>query len=157
MEIAQLVLGGRRVAALEEKTFAVIEPATGRPFYEVAEADVEDVDNAVQLAYQTFEQGRWSRLSATARGRVLLKAATLIREHLEQLAVLEARNAGKPIRDARDEVGLAANVFEYWGGAANKVFGETIPVQDAGHAGTRREAGGGCAHIAPWNFALVIA
>jgi acyl-CoA reductase-like NAD-dependent aldehyde dehydrogenase len=157
MEIAQLVLGGRRVAALEEKTFAVIEPATGRPFYEVAEADVEDVDNAVQLAYQTFEQGRWSRLSATARGRVLLKAATLIREHVEQLAVLEARNAGKPIRDARDEVRLAANVFEYWGGAANKIFGETIPVQDAGLEVTLREPVGVCALITPWNFPLVIA
>src|SRR5579875_1726651 len=157
MEIAQLVLGGRRTASLEGKTFEVIEPATGRPFYEVAEADVEDVDNAVQLAYQTFEQGSWSRLSATARGRILLKAAALIRERLEQLAVLEARNAGKPIRDARDEVGLAANVFEYWGGAANKIFGETIPVQDAGLEVTLREPVGVCALITPWNFPLVIA
>jgi len=157
MEIAQLVLGGRRTASLEGKTFEVIEPAMDRPFYEVAEADVEDVDNAVQLAYQTFEQGSWSRLSATARGRILLKAATLIRERLEQLAVLEARNAGKPIRDARDEVGLAANVFEYWGGAANKIFGETIPVQDAGLEVTLREPVGVCALITPWNFPLVIA
>lgn len=157
MERAQLVLGGKRTAALEEKTFEVIEPATGRPFFEVAEASVEDVDNAVQLAYQTFEQGRWSRMSATARGRILLKASTLIRERLEQLATIEARNAGKPIRDARDEVGLAANVFEYWGGAANKIFGETIPVQDAGLEVTLREPVGVCALITPWNFPLVIA
>ena len=157
MEFAQLVLGGKRTVALEEKTFEVIEPATGKPFYKVAEAGVEDVDGAVQLAYQTFEQGSWSRMSATVRGRILLKASTLIRERLEQLAIIEARNAGKPIRDARDEVGLAANVFEYWGGAANKIFGETIPVQDAGLEVTLREPVGVCALITPWNFPLVIA
>ncbi len=155
--IENLVLGGQRTAAASGKTFAVIEPATGKPFIEVAEAGVEDVGRAVQTAQQAFESGAWPRLSATERGRILLKTATLVRERLEQIATVEARNAGKPIRDARGEIGLVANVFEYWGGAANKVFGETIPVQDAGIEVTLREPVGVCALIIPWNFPLVIA
>src|SRR3989440_3746824 len=157
MNIEQLVLGGQRVSAADGKTFAVIEPSLGEPHAEVAEAGIEDIERAVKTAYQAFDEGLWPRLSATERGRVLLKASTLLRERLEEIAVVEARNAGKPIRDARDEVGLAASVFEYWGGAANKIFGETIPVQDAGLEVTLREPVGVCALITPWNFPLVIA
>ena len=157
MNTEYLVLGGERVAAADGKTFAVIEPGTGKPFIEVAQAGLEDVERAVQMAYRTFEEGRWPRMSATERGRILLQAASLVRQRLEELAVLEARNAGKPIRDARGEIGLAANVLEYWGGAANKIFGETIPVQDAGLEVTLREPVGVCALITPWNFPLVIA
>jgi len=157
MKIEHFVLGGERVSAADGKTFAVIEPATGKPFAEVAEAGPEDVQRAVQAAYRAFEEGRWPRLSATDRGRILLQAATLVRQRLEEIAVVEARNAGKPIRDARGEIGLVAAVLEYWGGAANKIFGETIPVQDAGLEVTLREPVGVCALITPWNFPLVIA
>src|SRR5437899_8419692 len=152
-----LVLGGERVPAAEGKTFAVIEPGSGKPFAEVAEAGPEDVERAMQAAYRAFEQGRWPRLSATDRGRILLQAATLVRERLEDIATIEARNAGKPMRDARGEVALVAAVLEYWGGAANKIFGETIPVQDSGLAVTLREPVGVCTLITPWNFPLVIA
>ncbi|HEY6409430.1 MAG TPA: aldehyde dehydrogenase family protein, partial [Ktedonobacteraceae bacterium] len=157
MQNEQLVLGGNRVPAAEGKTFSVIEPAQGKPFTEVAEAGTEDVERAVQTAYQAFDEGKWPRLSATERGRILLKASTLVRERLEDIALIEARNAGKPIRDARGEVGLVATVLEYWGGAANKIFGETIPVQDAGLEITLREPVGVCALITPWNFPMVIA
>jgi betaine-aldehyde dehydrogenase len=88
---------------------------------------------------------------------VLLRAAALVGERLEELAVLEARNAGKPIGDARDEIGLVAGTLEYWGGAANKIFGETVPIQDGGLDVTLREPVGVCALITPWNFPLVIA
>ena len=157
MSSEQLVMGGVRTPATDGATFAVIEPATGKPFSEVAQAGTEDAERAVQLAHRAFEEGRWPRLSATERGRVLLRTAMLVRERLEELAIIEARNAGKPIRDARGEIGLVANVFEYWGGAANKIFGETIPVQDAGLEVTLREPIGVCALITPWNFPLVIA
>ncbi len=153
----QLVIGGERVSAVDGKTFSVIELGIGAPFAEVAEAGPEDVERAVQEAHKAFESGSWPRLSATARGRILLKASTIVRERLEDLAVIEARNAGKPIRDARDEIGLVGTVLEYWGGAANKIFGETIPVQDAGLEVTLREPVGVCALITPWNFPLVIA
>ena len=157
MTIERLVLGGERVLSAEGKTFSVIEPGTGKPFAEVAEAGIQDVERAVQGANLAFEEGRWPRLSATERGRILLRASTLVRERLEDIAVVEARNAGKPIRDARGEIGLVAAVLEYWGGAANKIFGETIPVQDAGMEVTLREPVGVCALIIPWNFPLVIA
>src|SRR5579863_8390348 len=152
-----LVLGGERNPAASGKTFSVIEPGTGKPFAEVAEAGPADAEQAVRAAYRTFEEGRWPRLSATERGRILLQAASLVRQRLEDIAIIEARNAGKPIRDARGEVGLVANVLEYWGGAANKIFGETIPVQDAGLEVTLREPVGVCALIVPWNFPMVIA
>ena len=157
MTIERLVLGGERVPAVDGKTFAVIEPGSGKPFAEVTEAGTQDVEKAVQTAHKAFEEGRWPRLSATERGRILLRASTLVRERLEDIAVVEARNAGKPIRDARGEIGLVAGVLEYWGGAANKIFGETIPVQDAGLEVTLREPVGVCALITPWNFPLVIA
>src|SRR6266568_2140080 len=157
MTIERLVLGGERVLAAEDKSFSVIEPGTGKSFAEVAEAGIQDVEQAVQIANRAFEEGKWSRLSATERGRILLRASTLVRERLQDIAVVEARNAGKPIQDARGEIGLVAAVLEYWGGAANKIFGETIPVQDAGMEVTLREPVGVCALIVPWNFPLVIA
>ena len=157
MNIEHLVLGGERVPAADGKTFAVTEPGSGKPFVEVAEAGHEDVERAVRAAYRAFEEGRWPRMSATERGRILLQAATLVRQRLEEIATIEARNAGKPIRDARGEIALVAAVLEYWGGAANKIFGETIPVQDAGLEVTLREPVGVCALITPWNFPLVIA
>ncbi len=157
MNTDYLVLGGERVPASEGKTFDVIEPAQGKAFARVAEASVEDVARAVRIAHKTLEEGSWSRLSATERGRILLRASVLVRERLETLATLEARNAGKPIQDARGEIGLVATVLEYWGGAANKIAGETLPVQDAGLEITLREPVGVCALITPWNFPLVIA
>ncbi len=157
MNIDRLVLGGERTSAVDGQTFSVIEPGTGEPFAEVAQAGVADAERAVQVAYRAFEDGAWPRMSATARGRILLQASNLVRERLEAIATVEARNAGKPIRDARGEISLVAAVLEYWGGAANKLFGETIPVQDAGLAVTLREPVGVCALITPWNFPLVIA
>jgi betaine-aldehyde dehydrogenase len=157
MNTEYLVLGGERVPATEGKTFDVIEPGLGNVFAKVAEAGVEDVERAVRVAHKTLERGSWSRMSATERGRILLRASVLVRERLETLATLEARNAGKPIQDARGEIALVSTVLEYWGGAANKIVGETIPVQDAGLEITLREPVGVCALITPWNFPLVIA
>jgi acyl-CoA reductase-like NAD-dependent aldehyde dehydrogenase len=150
-------VGGERSPALEERTFAVVEPGTGGQMAEVAEAGPEDARRAVDVAVRAFEEGPWPRTSATERGRVLLRASVLVRERLEELARIEARNVGKPIGDARDELGIVAATLEYWGGAANKIFGESIPVQDPGIDVTLREPVGVCALITPWNFPLVIA
>ncbi|MGH2663274.1 MAG: aldehyde dehydrogenase family protein [Actinomycetota bacterium] len=153
----ELLIGGHRTASHEGRTFTVHEPATGRPLAEVAEAGTRDVDAALTAAMKAFEEGPWPRASATERGRVLLKASTLVRERLEDLAVVEARNGGKPIGAARGEIDLVATVLEYWGGAANKIFGETIPIQDPGIDVTLREPVGVCALVTPWNFPAVIA
>jgi acyl-CoA reductase-like NAD-dependent aldehyde dehydrogenase len=152
-----LVLGGERTAAALGTASDVIEPGTGQPMAEVADAGVEDVRRAVDLAVRSFEEGPWRRMSATERGRVLLRASMLFRERLEEFAAVESRNAGKPISAARGEMGIVANVLEYWGGAANKIFGETIPISDPGLDITLREPVGVCALITPWNFPLVIA
>jgi len=156
MAIELLVLGGEGRPAAEGKTFAVIEPGTGALLTEVAEAGPEDARRAVDVAVRAFDEGPWPRTPATLRGRVLLRASAMVRERLEDLARLEARNVGKPIRDARDEIGIVADTLEYWGGAANKIFGETVPVQDPGLDVTLREPVGVCALITPWNFPLVI-
>jgi acyl-CoA reductase-like NAD-dependent aldehyde dehydrogenase len=152
-----LSLGGVRVASLEGATTHVIEPATGEAAWEVAEAGPEDVRRAVDVAVRAFDEGPWPRMSARERGRVLTRASFLIRDRLEELAQLEARNAGKPIVAARGEIELVANVYEYWGGAANKIFGETIPIVPPGLNVTLREPVGVCVLISPWNFPTVIA
>ncbi|MCI0634717.1 MAG: aldehyde dehydrogenase family protein [Actinobacteria bacterium] len=157
MAVEQLVLAGERRDPVDGKTSEVIEPGTGRPMAEVADAGPEDARRAVDIAHRAFEEGAWRNMSATERGRILLRASVLLRERLDDFAAVESRNVGKPINAARGEIGTVANVLEYWGGAANKIFGETIPVQDPGLDITLREPVGVCALIVPWNFPLVIA
>ncbi len=152
-----LIVGGERVAAAEGKTFEVIEPGTAEPMAEVAEAGPEDARRTVDVALRAFEEGPWPKTSARERGRVLTKASFIIRERLEDLARMEARNGGKPISSARGEIDIVANTFEYWGGAANKIFGETIPVVPPGIDVTLREPIGVCVLITPWNFPAAIA
>ena len=150
-----LLIGGTYRSASAGGTLNVLEPATGKELTTVAAGDATDVDGAIRAARASFDSGVWANQSA-ARGRVLLRVAALIRERVEEIATLEARNAGKPIGDARWEVNAAADVFEYYAGAANKIFGETVPVQDAGIDLVLREPVGVCALIVPWNFPLLI-
>jgi betaine-aldehyde dehydrogenase len=152
-----LVLGGERIAAADGATTDVIEPATGAPGWQVAQGGAEDARRAVDIAARAFDEGPWRRMSARERGRILTKASFLVRERQEELARLEARNGGKPIANARAEIDIVANVFEYWGGAANKITGETIPIVPPGIDVTLREPVGVCALITPWNFPAVIA
>lgn len=133
----------------------LIEPATGQPLIEVARATVDDLDRAVQDAQRAFT-GEWRRINTRKRGQLLNRFAALIRENREELARLESRNVGKPIRDSRDEVGLAANVFEYYAGATNKIGGQTIPGAASGVLMSFREPVGVCGIIVPWNFPIAI-
>ncbi len=157
MTIQELVVGGRRRAALDGATFSVREPATGGVLAEVARAGTADVDDALTIATRAFEAGVWSRTGATARGRVLGRVAALLRDRAEEIAMIEAHNAGKPLGDARWEVEAAAATFEYYAGAANKLFGEVVPVQEPGLDVVLREPVGVCALVVPWNFPLLIA
>jgi betaine-aldehyde dehydrogenase len=150
-------LGGERVDAADGATFEVVEPSIGTPMAEVAKGSPEDARRAVELAERAFEDGAWRRTSARERGRLLTQASFLIRDRQEELARLEARNGGKPISSARAEIDIVANVFEYWGGAANKILGESIPIMPPGIDVTIREPVGVCALITPWNFPAVIA
>jgi betaine-aldehyde dehydrogenase len=154
---SQLLIGGTWRAGEGEKTFEVVEPATSEVMARVAVAAPADVDAAVQAARKAFDGGAWSNAAASARAKVLYRIAELIRSNVDDLSRLEARNAGKPIRDARDEVLGAAQCFEYYAGAATRIFGETIPVTAPGLDFTLREPVGVVGLIVPWNFPLTIA
>ena len=133
----------------------LIEPATGEPWTNVERATAADADRAIRKAESAF-RGEWRNINTRARGQLLNRFAALIRENAEELAKLETRNVGKPIRDSRDEVGLAANVFEYYAGATNKVGGQTIPAAAPGVLLSFREPVGVCGIIVPWNFPIAI-
>jgi len=152
----RLVVAGEHVDAADGATFDVADPSTGQRLATVAQAGPADVDRAVAAALAEFETGPWRRTNATARGKVLLRVSQLLRERAEDFAVAEARGAGHPIGNARWEANAAADVFEYFAGAANKHFGDTVPVQDAGIDVVLREPVGVCALIVPWNFPLLI-
>ncbi len=133
---------------------AVVEPATEAVLATVPRAGVEEVDGAVEHAGGAFPA--WRAIAPADRARLLLALADEVARHREELAQLEARNAGKPISDARGEMDMVAAVFRYYAGAVERPFGETIPVA-RGHAFTVREPLGVVGLIVPWNFPLTIA
>jgi acyl-CoA reductase-like NAD-dependent aldehyde dehydrogenase len=151
-----LVIGGARCRAADDATFTVDDPSTGEELATIAQGGKVDVDLAVAAALEEFEEGSWRRTDATTRGKVLLRVATLLRERAADFALAEARGAGHPIGNARWEADTAADVFEYFAGAANKHLGDVVPTQDAGLDVVLREPVGVCALIVPWNFPLLI-
>jgi betaine-aldehyde dehydrogenase len=135
--------------------FTLIEPAAGETLATIPQQSPDDVDRAVQSAEKAF-RGEWRRINTRNRGRILQRLSQLIRDNADELAKLESRNVGKPIRDSRDEVALAANCFEYYAGATNKTGGQTIPGAAPGVLMTFREPVGVCGIIVPWNFPVAI-
>jgi betaine-aldehyde dehydrogenase len=154
--VLKMVIGGAQVAAVSGETFDIVSPVTGAVIARVPKGGQVDVDRAVAAAQQAFD-GDWHTWSQTRRGQTLARFAALIRDHAEELAQLESRNMGKPISSARWEIGAVANVMEYYGGAANKLMGETIPVSKPGFDFTLREPIGVVGLIVPWNFPLMLA
>ena len=132
----------------------VVEPATETVMAEVPRAGVEDVDAAVDRARGAFPA--WRDLSPPDRSALLHRLANRLEEHADELARLEARNAGKPIGDARGEMGMVVETFRYYAGAPERLTGKTIPVP-GGVDMTFREPLGVVALITPWNFPLTIA
>jgi betaine-aldehyde dehydrogenase len=153
----QLFIDGQFVDAESGKTFKTPNPATGETFAEVAEADKADVDKAVAAARKAYE-GKWSKMSARDRGRLLYKLSQLIEEHAGELATLETMDNGKPIKESTyiDLPGVVEN-FEYFAGWSTKIEGETIPVPGQMFNYTLREPVGVCGQIIPWNFPLLMA
>jgi aldehyde dehydrogenase (NAD+)/phenylacetaldehyde dehydrogenase len=154
----QLFIDGRFVDAVSGKTFATINPATEEVLAEVAEADAADVDKAVGAARHAFEDGEWARMRARDRGRLLYRLADLLDKHRDELARLETLDNGKPISETRSvDVPSAIEIFAYYAGWADKVYGETIPTGDDVFTYTLREPHGVCGQIIPWNFPLLMA
>jgi betaine-aldehyde dehydrogenase len=140
--------------ATETKTLKVIEPATEKVMAELHEASVEEADAAVARAKAAYPA--WNAVSPKDRANLLRRIAATVEKHLEELAQLESRNVGKPISDARGEVGMVVDVFNYYAGAPERLVGKTIPVA-GGVDMTFREPLGVVALIVPWNFPLPIA
>ncbi|MCA1591781.1 MAG: betaine-aldehyde dehydrogenase [Acidobacteria bacterium] len=153
----QLLIDGQWMDAESGKTFETPNPATGKTLAEVAEADKADVDKAVAAARRAFE-GKWSKMSARDRGRLLYKLSQLIESKSQELAALETADNGKPIREsAYVDLPQVAENFEYFAGFATKIEGETIPVPGQMFNYTLREPLGVCGQIIPWNFPLLMA
>jgi betaine-aldehyde dehydrogenase len=152
----RMVIGGESVPAADEQTFDVISPVSDEVIAHAPKGGPVDVDRAVAAAQAAFD-GEWHSWSQTRRGQTLQRLATLTRDHLEELALLESLNMGKPISSARWEIGAVANVIEYYAGAANKITGDTIPVSKPGFDFTLREPIGVVGLIVPWNFPLMLA
>jgi betaine-aldehyde dehydrogenase len=131
----------------------VIEPATEKVLADIAEASVEDADRAVARAKAAFPA--WRAVSPGDRAKLLRRYATAVAGEADKLAELEARNVGKPISDARGEVGMVSDVFNYYAGAPERLLGNTIPVA-GGVDMTFREPLGVVALIVPWNFPIAI-
>lgn len=157
MATEDLIIGGKRVPAADGRVYETVNPATGEVLARVAEAGVADVERAVAAASAAFEDGPWSHWPAGRRTKVMLKIAALIAARTNELAALESRNCGKTIRDATAEVKGIAICFEYYAGAATKVFGETIPMSAGALDFTLREPVGVAGQIIPWNFPIVMA
>lgn len=152
----RLLIDGEFVAGAAGRVTNLTNPATEEVWCEIAAAEESDVDRAVRGAQRAFEQG-WRDLAPGKRAEIMFKLARLLRENLEELAELEMRNIGKPISDARDEIGLGARIFEYYAGAIALFYGNTIPVARGGFDFTLRQPMGVVAAIVPWNFPFPIA
>src|SRR5882672_11488750 len=153
----QLLIDGQWVDAESGKTFTTPNPATGETLAEVAEADKADIDKAVIAARRAFE-GKWSKISARDRGRLLYKLSQLLEEHSSELAALETADNGKPIKESLYvDLPQVVENFEYFAGWSTKIEGETIPVPGKMFNYTLREPVGVCGQIIPWNFPLLMA
>ena len=154
----QMFLNGRWVGALDGDTIDVLNPATGELITRVPHAKAADVDQAVRSARGTFDAGKWwPQTSERQRGRILLRAAEIIRREADRLARLETLDCGKPIAESREDIEEVAFIFEYYGGWATKVYGEIPPVGPGAMSLVLKEPVGVVAAITPWNYPLVIA
>ncbi|MCT4655960.1 MAG: aldehyde dehydrogenase family protein [Cohaesibacter sp.] len=146
------LIDGKFEPAASGRTLEMLCPSDGRPFCTIACSGPEDVNRAVDAARTAFEQSSWSKMTATERGRLLHRLSQLVMENFEELAALESRDTGKPLRQGEADITATARYFEYYAGAADKVHGETIPLPGGFTALTVREPYGVVASIIPWNY-----
>jgi aldehyde dehydrogenase (NAD+) len=146
----QILIAGAWRESLGGATIAAINPSDGDRFGSLARGTSEDVDAAVRAARAALE-GEWGRMPAFERGRVLARLCRLVLDHADELADLEARDVGKPLRQAKADALALARHLEFYAGAADKVHGATIPYQAGYTVMTLREPHGVTGHIIPWN------
>ncbi|GMH39763.1 hypothetical protein BSKO_07661 [Bryopsis sp. KO-2023] len=153
----KLVIDGEFLDASSGKTLPVIDPRTEDTIFQVAEADAADVDKAVHAARKAFDHGPWPKMSAKDRGRLLYKFADLLEEHLDELALLETLDNGKPLAAAKGgDIPLVISHLRYYAGWADKIHGKTIRMSGDMFGYTLHEPVGVVGQIVPWNFPLVM-
>ncbi|MDB5313038.1 MAG: betaine-aldehyde dehydrogenase [Gemmataceae bacterium] len=153
----KMFVGGKLVDAQSGKTFDTINPSTGQVICRVAEGDKADVDLAVKAARKAFESGPWGKMNPSDRGRLIHKLADAIETHKDELAALESLDNGKPIADAlAADLPLTLQCYRYYAGWADKITGQTIPVDGNYFCYTRHEPIGVVGQIIPWNFPLLM-
>jgi len=153
----ELFIDGRFVAAASGRTFDDIAGRDGSRIAQVAEGGIEDVDRAVAAARRSFDDRRWSDQPPVARKRVLLRLAELVREHLEELALLESLDVGKPIRDTLNvDIPNAATTLQWYAETIDKAYGEVGPTGPDALSLVTREPIGVVAAIVPWNYPMII-
>jgi len=158
-DTTQILIGGRWRACSGGRTLALSNPSDGSELARIARGEAADIDAAVEAAQAALDArsaGAWGMLSATERGRILMKMSALVLEQADALARLEALDVGKPLKQARADAVALARYLEFYGGAADKVMGETIPFANGYAALTWREPHGVTAHIVPWNYPMQI-
>lgn len=148
----KMFIGGRWLAARDERTLPVVAPEDGQTFDHIARGGAHEIDLAVAAARHAVEHGAWGRMTATERGRVLVKIGQAVLDHADELARIEARDTGKPMATARNDIAVLARYFEFYGSAADKVHGEVIPFLNGYQVSLVREPLGVTAHIIPWNY-----
>jgi aldehyde dehydrogenase (NAD+) len=149
------LIGGRNLPASDGMTMDVLSPADGALFARIAAGTAEDVDAAVRAARAALD-GAWGRLTATERGRLLMRLAGMVEAHADELATLESRDNGKPLRQARADAVALARYFEFYGSAADKLHGDVIPYLNTHFVGVERVPHGVTGHIVPWNYPMQI-
>jgi len=150
------LIDGKPVDALSGERIDVICPSDGKAFASIPASSGADVDRAVKSARKAFEDGPWARMPAVERGRCLTRLFHLVEKHGDELAALESRDTGKPVRQGRADVVATMRYYEFYGGAGDKIHGDTIPFLDGYTALTLREPHGVVAGIIPWNYPLQI-
>jgi aldehyde dehydrogenase (NAD+) len=146
-----MFIGGAWVAAQSGDTIPVISPVDGIQYDTISRGGAHEVDLAVQAAHKAL-QGAWGKLTATERGRIMLRIAEKVLENQDELSRLEAKDTGKPMTTARNDIVVLARYFEFYGGAADKVHGQIIPFLNDYTVMLMREPHGVTGHIIPWNY-----
>jgi aldehyde dehydrogenase (NAD+) len=146
------IINGIAREAADGRTLDCLCPSNGLPFAAIPRSGKADVDAAVSAARTAFETGPWGRLTATERGRLLVRLGDAILTHHEELAQFEAQDCGKPLKQARADMTAAARYFEFYGTSADKVHGETIPFLNGYTVAIVRDPHGVTGHIVPWNY-----
>src|SRR5690349_14550720 len=155
----RLVIDGKLVEPESRGTRMLINPATGGNADAVPEGTAADVTRAVAAARAAFDDGRWSKIGPSARSAAISKPADLIEQHLDDLAALESRNVGKPMKLAHDsDLPFAIDCLRFFAGAARTLDGRASQEYVPGYNSViRREPIGVCGQLAPWNYPLMMA